>query len=87
VVHPHCRGSVRRQVDDERAIISVLCGCRRYRRRESEPEDSERYRERPQRSCCTTVGYNCVEIFDTPGGRNPSRDYRRRYRRSDVYIG
>ena len=29
--------------------------------------------------CPHTVGYNFVKIFDTPGCRNPSRDYSRQY--------
>lgn len=29
---------------------------------------------------CHTVGYNYVEISDTPGCRNPSRDYSQQYK-------
>ena len=84
-VHRHCRRSVRRQVDDERAITRVLCGCRRYRRRESDPEDSEQYRERPQRSYRNTVDYY-VKIFDTLRCRNPLYDCSRQHKRFGVYV-
>jgi hypothetical protein len=33
-----------------------------------------------------TVGYNYVKDFDTPGRRNPSRDYSRQYQNTGWYV-